>query len=513
MSKPNILERAIAFVSPQTALKRAEAAEILRKYAGAKNSHWSNFRGANTQSINSNISTSWGTLTARTRQLIRDFPAFDGAVNNMEAFIVGDGLRLQSLVLNRDGTPDRETSRLIEAKFAAWAESTDCDQTGVRTFVEMQQYVVRSKAECGDFIAAHSVNPDSKKFQLRAIDPATLTDSTWKNSDNSNGIWFGIEYDRQTLEKKAYHFASNADYGQMATQEVIRIPAEKIIHCYRSKGADQLRGVSSFASSLLLANAVGDFIQSELATQKAHAKWTAFVTTPGAGPGSGYNKAQWNEQNQKFQENLEYTTIEMLSPGQAVTLNSVQRSPDAVEKFVGVVLRLCAAPIGIPYEILAGDYRGMNFSSLNTVRRDMEVQLQPHWHSLISHFCRPVFELWLDTAVLNGEINIPGYAQDPARYRACTWIPPGIDPVDSVKQAKADILLMGAGLLDPQTIIMNQGRDPDHVLENIDMWKKELKKRDLSDIWEFQIPPAIKQVDEEPKEKNLKKDNPEDSDE
>lgn len=500
----NPVEKLIAFVSPAAALARAEARDALqRKYAGAKTAHWSSFKGSNTSSANANIESSWGAVTARTRQLIRDFPAFDGAINNMEAFIVGDGVRLQSVVLKPDGSPNRELSRMIEDKFMAWANSKKVDQSHQMTFVEMQQFVVRSKAETGDSLHEISVDPQTRALQLRCIDPATLSDLGWgtRATNPANSLWFGIEFERKTLRKRAYHFTPHTDFGSSLgpLPESYVIPAERILHGYRVKSADQLRGISTFASSLLLANAIRDFMQAELATQKAHSKWAAFVTSPSVGPG-GWNKAQWDEANAKFVESLEYTSVEFLAPGQSVTLNSTQRSPEALEKFAGQVLRMCSSPIGVPYEILNGDYRGMNYSSLNTVRRDFSVQLKPQWGALINHFCRPVFHAWLDNAVLRGDLEIPDYWADPERYRRALWIPPGIAPVDPVKDANANIMLMKAGLIDPQSIIMNAGRDPDTVLAGIEAWKKELEDRDMMEIWESNIPPVIEPVDERPQD-------------
>lgn len=501
-------EKIVAAVSPETALKRLNASDELkqRKYAAAKQAYWSSFKGANNSSQNANLQSSWATVTARTRQMIRDFPPFAGAVDNMEAFVVGDGIRFQSLVRKNDGSIDRETCKLIEDAWNKWCQ--ECDESGVMSFADMQAFSIRSEAECGDAIFRFSVDSD-RKLKIRALDPATLTEGM-----DTKNVWFGIEYDPTTMRKIAYHFQEQTDFGSTFnySASIVRIPAENIVHIYRMKGADQLRGISAFASSLLMANAARDYMQAELVTQKNHSKWAAFITAPSFGPGGGFNKAQWDDLNKRYVEGLEYATVEMLLPGQTVTLNGVQRSPEAVEKFVSQILRMSSASVGIPYEILNGDYREMNYSSLNTVRKDFSVQLKPRWRMLEKRFCRPVFRKWLENAVLRGELPIPDYSRNPAKYEAGLWIPPGIAPVDPVKDANASIMLIKAGLLDPQSVIMNAGRDPDTVLSGLSEWKKRLEEEGLEDIWKLNIPEAIEPVDEGVSTTKGKAENKEDDD-
>jgi len=66
---------------------------------------------------------------------------------------------------------------------------------------------------------------------------------------------------------------------------------------------------------------------------------------------------------------------------------------------------------------------------------------------LVTSFCQPVFEAWMDEAVARGRVIAPGYFQDPAIRRAylgTKWIgdsPGQIDPTKEVEAARQRIEL------------------------------------------------------------------------
>ena len=62
-------------------------------------------------------------------------------------------------------------------------------------------------------------------------------------------------------------------------------------------------------------------------------------------------------------------------------------------------------------------------------------------HGVIVHqLCRPVWRAWMAQAVLEGRLELPGFARDAARRRAwlaCKWIPQGWQWVDPQKEFNA----------------------------------------------------------------------------
>jgi capsid protein len=82
---------------------------------------------------------------------------------------------------------------------------------------------------------------------------------------------------------------------------------------------------------------------------------------------------------------------------------------------------------------------------------------------MVYQLCRAVWTRWMDTAVLAGAINLPGYATDRRAYLACDWLPTKWDWIDPAKYAAAEILQIEAGLKSRTQAIAERGYDAEEV--------------------------------------------------
>jgi capsid protein len=65
--------------------------------------------------------------------------------------------------------------------------------------------------------------------------------------------------------------------------------------------------------------------------------------------------------------------------------------------------------------------------------------------------------------VLSGALGLPGFVENPARYLAVKWIPPKWDWVDPLKDRKAEIEAIEAGLKSRSDVIESEGYDAEEV--------------------------------------------------
>jgi len=85
-------------------------------------------------------------------------------------------------------------------------------------------------------------------------------------------------------------------------------------------------------------------------------------------------------------------------------------------------------------------------------------------HGVLAHqLCRPVWARWLETAVLSGAVELPGFAGSPARYRPVNWIPPRWDWVDPLKDIQAQVLAMEAGIVSRRKVVEATGYDVEEI--------------------------------------------------
>ena len=155
------------------------------------------------------------------------------------------------------------------------------------------------------------------------------------------------------------------------------------------------------------------------------------------------------------------------------------RGGDSFQSFSRFLLRLASITVDLPYEILAGDYTGLNYTTLRVGRNDFMQQIAPVQSRHVLRFCAPVMRRVLDWAVITGRVALPGYWKNPWHYRRGVFIPPGMRPVDPLREMKAAIEGINSGLRSPQEVILERGGDPETVLDEAAEWKEMCAERDL----------------------------------
>jgi lambda family phage portal protein len=120
--------------------------------------------------------------------------------------------------------------------------------------------------------------------------------------------------------------------------------------------------------------------------------------------------------------------------------------------------------MGVPYTNVTGDLRQANYSSLREGKLEFRRRIEQVQHgTLVFQLCRPVWNRWLQDAVLSGALEIQGFAENPSAYLPVKWIPPKWDWVDPFKDRKAEIEAIAAGLKSRSDVIESEGYDAEEV--------------------------------------------------
>jgi lambda family phage portal protein len=161
---------------------------------------------------------------------------------------------------------------------------------------------------------------------------------------------------------------------------------------------------------------------------------------------------------------LEPGTMEVLLPGEDVKFSSPADVGGGYEAFQYRTLLAVAASLGLPYHLVTGDVRQANYSSLRAELVEFRRRIGQLQHGVIVHqFCRPVWARWMETAVLAGALDLPGFAATPGRFRAAQWVPPRWDWVDPLKDIQAQVLAMEAGITSRRKVVEATGYDIEEV--------------------------------------------------
>jgi len=452
----------IGIFSPQRALIRKLHRERLRsaQYAAAKTSRLTGAWSPADASINDVLGTSNDKIRARVRQLVRDFPFFASAVDRVCENVVGDGIRFQSRILSPDGKSiDKRRIQQTEDFFSFWAD--DCDVAGRLHFYEMMELAKRQEFEGGEFLIAQVFDPNAKfiPYKLQMLESDWLASSATSNVAKSNTFDQGIEYNPATGRVVAYHFTDPDSWGK--TQ---RVASENVIHGFKSLRPGQRRGVSALAPAVLVAHDLSDLMDAAIDSAKLAEKYLAFVETPD--PLTRTSPMDTDDDGKTIDE-MENAIVEYLRPGEKVTFATNPGFSDKNAGFVKLILQMIAVTAPIPYEILSGNYQGLNYSTGKMVRNDYSKALRPQHTRHIRHFCEPIKVGAIKAGVMAGKLSYPSFFSNPGRWLRAEWQPPGSESIDPLRETKSRIDEVKEGLRSQFEIIKSRGRDAEDVVKEI----------------------------------------------
>jgi lambda family phage portal protein len=411
---------------------------------------------ASGESINSLLRHGGEVQRARARQLVRTNPYAANASASFTAHAVGCGIKPSSLV------EDAALKARIQRLWLAWTDEADAD--GLTDFYGLQAMAARAMFEAGEcFIRFRSRRPEdglTVPLQLQMLSSEHLPLGKCETLPNGHEIIFGIELDR-IGRRVAYHFhrAHPGDVRQGGHGELVRVPAEQVCHVFHPIAEGQLRGVPWVAPAMVRLWLLDQYDDAELDRKKVAAMFAGFITRPGPDDAMGEDGAQKDADG-----GLQPGTMQLLLPGEDIKFSDPADVGGTYESFQYRTLLACCAAMGVPYTNATGDLRQANYSSLREGKLEFRRRIEQFQHAtLIFQLCRPVWQRWLRDAVLAGALDIPGFASAPGRFLAVKWIPPKWDWVDPLKDRKAEIEAIEAGLKSRSDVIESEGYDAEEV--------------------------------------------------
>ena len=449
-----------------------KAAPQQRQYAGADFgrlfSDW--VAGSTSQDAESRMALR--TMRNRVRQLGRDNDYVVNALRAIQNNVVGQGVGMQAQVMRLRGPGagkmDDATNSAIETAWTAWKRADSCHTAGVLSFEQIERVLVRSVAESGEIFVRLIRKPFGRSpvpLGLEIIEADLLDESYNGESLQGNQIRMGVEVN-EWHRPVAYHFFTqhpgDIQFGGTAgvAQKRIRVPANEVIHLFRTERPGQTRGIPWFASALTRLRHMNGYEEAEVIAARASACQMGFIKTPNLDfepQDPAYQDATMMD-GQRV-ESFEPGKIRTLGPGEEFQAFAPTRPSGLLDPFMRYMLRATAAGVGVSYETLSKDYSQSNYSSSRLALlddRDTWRQLQS-W--LIAAFHQRVFEAWLQLAVLSGTLNLAGYEIQRDRFEAVKWMARGWSWVDPAKEISAARMAVRAGFTTLTDVIAQQGGD------------------------------------------------------
>ena len=153
-----------------------------------------------------------------------------------------------------------------------------------------------------------------------------------------------------------------------------------------------------------------------------------------------------------------------LLPGEDVKFTEPGDVGGMYTEFMRVQLRAIAAGLGVTYEQLTGDLERVNYSSIRAGLLEFRRRCEQFQHQvMVFQFCRPVWQAWVEAAVVAGEIDALDFAKNRNQYLDVEWRPPSWDWVDPLKDMNAEVVAVRAGFKPRSAVINEMGYDEEVV--------------------------------------------------
>lgn len=421
--------------------------------------------------INVLIQQSGDDMTARARYLTRNNGYAISAVESWAGNVVGTGIKPSSKIT------DADLKDVVQKLWIRWTDEADSE--GLTDFYGLQRRAARELFIAGEVF--FRIRPRrgsdglSVPLQLQMLPSEMLSRHDNRILGGGHVVRQGIEFDA-IGRRIAYHFYRRHPGDGTEPQlngETVRVLANDVIHLVDPVDAGQLRGYSRFAPVLAKLFILDAYDDAELDRKKVAAMFAGFVTRPAVEDLDIEN----SEAGSDALLPLEPGQLQVLEDGESITFSSPSDVGGNYECFQYRTLLQVAAGLGLPYANLTSDMVKANYSNTRAALLEFRRKVEAVQHSIfVFQLCRPVWQRWMDAAVLSNAVNLPNYEVNHAAYLDCDWLPPRWDWVDPQKDINAEVAAINAGLKSRTQAISERGYDAAEVDAEIAADKDREKK-------------------------------------
>jgi capsid protein len=428
-------------------------------------------------------------LRERSRDLAMGDPIATGALKTIRTNEIGVGLRLNSKIdaeyLNLTDDQALLWEANVEREFRLWASTPSCDAARRFNFGEIQELARLSQLMSGDvFALLPAIERAGERYDLRIklLEADRVCDPfPYPVGRNVLG---GVEVDGDGAPVAYYvaqvhpgdalvpfgfgslPFGGAAPvpvpfFGPTAAASLInkwdRVESfgasgrRLVLHLMEAERPDQRRGVPLLAPVMEQLKQLSRYTHAELMAAVVSGFFTAAITSERSAVGLGGPTIPSTDVIPQQQDDrsvqLGNGAVVQLLPGEKMEAIDPSRPNAGFEPFVRAVCQQIGAGIGLPYEVLLKQFTSSYSASRGALLEAWKTFVVGRGR-LISRFCQPVYEQWLEEAVARGYISAPGFFTDAAVRAAwcgAEWYGPTQGQLDPVKEVQAAEMRVASG--------------------------------------------------------------------
>jgi lambda family phage portal protein len=373
-------------------------------------------------------------------------------------YLQGYRLSLMSNIIGAKGfdvrfknDDDIEGTEKLNAAWKEWCTKQYCTMAGELTMTRVEWLWGIQLHRDGEIFSRMIFGPNINKFgfslDLSESDPIDRNCNLML--ENGNAIVQGIEIDIWKRKQAFWIREWKPEYEVYATIPTSwlglkRIPIEgnnyKCIFLIDADYANQVRGISSLASSLLTFHHMKGYTESEIIAARASSSKMGFISHPDTDENQ-YTGDEVDTEGNSI-ANFEPGTIEDIGHAKFEGWDPTHPNGKYAD-FKKAMMREASTGLGCNYNLFAGDLEGVNFSSLRAGQLNERDIFAVKQTLLVDGPMIDITTEWRKWAVLSGAVDIPFSKIDNYAIlingRAYPW-------VDPYKDIMTSNIAIGSGL-------------------------------------------------------------------
>lgn len=454
----NIIDKVLAPFDPQRVARRLGARAAIQAYEAARPSR--THKGMReTRSGDQAVKLAGKSIRDQARYMDENHDIVTGLFDRLEERIVGaNGIAVEPLPLNKDGSVNRDLADQIKKIWAEW--SLNPEVSGELTRPQMERLACRTWLRDGEVLAQHVRNATNYqyagkvKYALEVLEPDYLP---FLHDDNTRGIKQGIERD-SWRRVRGYHVHKSHPADVFSIESDLKfVPAEQMIHLANRKRIGQARGMSILHSVLIRLGDLKDYEESERVAARIAAALTMFIKKGDAGlysPNEATDEATGDRQFSLAPGVI----FDGLAPGEDVGMLESNRPSALLEGFRNAMLRAVAGGTRVGYSTLSRDYNG-TYSAQRQELVESQAGYEVFQNDFIAQWSRKVYRQFLATAKATRLITVPDELDAETLFNA-VYMAPVMPWIDPKKEAEANKILVKSGFATESEVVRSRGRNP-----------------------------------------------------
>jgi len=402
-------------------------------------------------------------IRARARDQVRNNPWISRGIKSWEANEIGCGVTMKS------AAPDEAFRQQVDTLWYKQSKYMDAD--GLLDIHGMVRLAVRTRRAGGEIFIRRRPRQISDglpvPIQYQLLEPEFCPVGY---TDLSARIYGGIQFNgigkRTTYWMYRNHPGDGALFGGLGAYDLVPVPAASILHHYDPLRPGQIRGMPAVVQAMIKAKDFDEYDDAELLRKKTRAGHTGTITRP-----------NWTEEDfqydpmtglpvEKDTTGVGITDVQpgsfiSLLPGEDVRLFEGDNTGGGYKDFVRQQLLGIGAGQDVPYEFISWDFSSLNDRTLRVVLAEYHrIIEQDRWLLTIPQVCMPIWQDFIDFAVMSGAIKAPAdFTERREEYSAVECHPEGWPYLHELQDANADVVRLKAGLTSRKRVLSSNGED------------------------------------------------------